>query len=290
MLGDTKIRRVARVTKLPQATVLGAWITLLCLASDSPERGKLKYGEEVWIEFEDILGETGLDGQDLQDLLYSFRKLSMIRMEEGRIEILNWDRRQVNSLGTSTERVRKFRKRKKADETQMKLDETRYPPPSIRGDETADETKSNKNETGELDIELDIEGEKERARAHTRASNTPLKEGEGEDDAIIWQVIELEELFLELTGGSLPSDPERRAADYFKPLNQLLIRTGWDSEIALELLKRHRANMIKAGYSPYKAGAVVPQILAALDGKILDEESGGEWLDEVVNLEEVTDE
>lgn len=98
---------------------------------------------------------------------------------------------------------------------------------------------------------------------HQTTSTTPP---ETDDDAIR-AVMHLEDYWTELTGGNLPNQFNRRADDYFKPLNQLLLQVQWDTERAKQLLKDARRQMLAEGYTPVRAAAVMPRIYAILDAE-----------------------
>jgi hypothetical protein len=80
---DRKIRKFSAQQKW-------AWVVLLCLASESKQRG-LILGED-----EDVLSEDcGFDcAQDFQYFLDKLRQQGMIEHIEGGIKVVRWDKRQ----------------------------------------------------------------------------------------------------------------------------------------------------------------------------------------------------
>lgn len=110
-LNDRKIQRVCLVTKQPKALVIGVWTTILALASDSPERGKLLISEDVPITLDEILMECGIDDPTIVN---AFEDLGMIYVENETFHVTNWNGRQFAS-DDSTARVRKHRAKKKAE-------------------------------------------------------------------------------------------------------------------------------------------------------------------------------
>ena len=111
ILSDRKIVRICRITSQPKVIVVGLWITLLALANDSPERGKLLLTKEIPYTTDDIAAESELPKEDVIKLLDAFRGMSMINGKKV-IEISNWKKRQFKS-DDSSERVRKHRERQK---------------------------------------------------------------------------------------------------------------------------------------------------------------------------------
>ena len=117
-LDDRKIARAVRLSGQPKACVLGVWLTLLCLANESPERGRLMISDDIWMDEDEILAETGLDPVAFGKIASAFQQLGMLNIGAG-YELPNWDKRQFPS-DNSTERVRRHRAKKrkaKQDET-----------------------------------------------------------------------------------------------------------------------------------------------------------------------------
>ncbi len=112
LLTDRKIERVCRMTQQPKALVVGTWVTLLCLANDSPQRGTLLVSEEMPVTDDELGYETGLDPVTLGKLLNAFMDCNMLSKASA-YTITNWDARQFDS-DNSTARVRRHRARKRA--------------------------------------------------------------------------------------------------------------------------------------------------------------------------------
>lgn len=111
ILSDRKIIRICRITNQPKVIVVGLWITILALANDSPERGKLLLTKEIPYTTDDIVAESELPKEDVIKLLDAFRGMSMINGKKV-IEVSNWKKRQFKS-DDSSERVRKHREQQK---------------------------------------------------------------------------------------------------------------------------------------------------------------------------------
>jgi DnaD/phage-associated family protein len=111
-LNDRKMSRAVRISGQPKATVMGVWLVLLCLANDSPERGKLMLGEDLWLEEDEIMAETGLDMVTFGKIISAFQQLNMLAVGRG-YELPNWGKRQYKSDNSSA-RVAAYRERKKA--------------------------------------------------------------------------------------------------------------------------------------------------------------------------------
>jgi hypothetical protein len=114
-LNDRKMARAVRISGQPKAVVLGVWLVLLCLANDSPERGRLMLGEDLWLEEDEILAETGLDPVTYGKVIGAFQQLNMVAVGRG-YELPNWDKRQYKSDNSSA-RVAAWRERKRAEES-----------------------------------------------------------------------------------------------------------------------------------------------------------------------------
>jgi len=110
ILTDRKINRICKKTGQTQALVIGVWICLLALASDSPRRGLLLLAEDMPYTIDDIEDETGLPPEVLGQLLDEFRRHSMISGTTT-IQIINWSKRQYKSDNV-TERVQRHREKR----------------------------------------------------------------------------------------------------------------------------------------------------------------------------------
>lgn len=117
ILDDRKLKRITRTTRNPKALVLGTWVTLLALASQSDNRGRLEISAGMPYEFDDLIDETGLEPESLQAILEAMISQELVTYDREALtyEITNWDERQFES-DSSTERTRKYRARKKQDQ------------------------------------------------------------------------------------------------------------------------------------------------------------------------------
>lgn len=107
ILDDRKIERVCKMTSNPKATVIGVWVTLLALANDSPDRGRLCITLDIPVSMGDLCSETGLPQEELYPIIEAFHDLGMLNGDET-MAIKNWDKRQFRS-DSSTDRVRRYR-------------------------------------------------------------------------------------------------------------------------------------------------------------------------------------
>jgi DnaD/phage-associated family protein len=110
-LSDRKVARAVRISGQPKAVVMGVWLILLCLANDSPERGKLMLGDDMWLEEDEIVAETGLDMVTFGKVISAFQQLNMLAVGRG-YELPNWSKRQYKSDNSSA-RVAAYRERKR---------------------------------------------------------------------------------------------------------------------------------------------------------------------------------
>jgi len=108
---DRKITRVCISTGQPKAVVLGVWVTLLAMASESPERGVLLISDDMPITFEEIVFECGVLSEIVASVLEAFQRMNMLAVDEETFHITNWNNRQFDS-DNSTSRVKRYRQRK----------------------------------------------------------------------------------------------------------------------------------------------------------------------------------
>ena len=111
-LSDPKIERLNPVERC-------CWITLMCLASNSTEEGRIEY-----LTTESLLNKSGVQydpynpelWESSLSVLKKFENMKMVDLyEDGTIIIKNWNKRQERNL-TSAERVAKHRAKKKEEE------------------------------------------------------------------------------------------------------------------------------------------------------------------------------
>jgi len=114
-LDDLKMERVASIASVQKALVLGAWVGLLSLASDSPERGKLLISPGMPLVIDEMAKKIGIDADTLQGIICALEILEMAHWDNNdTLIIANWEPRQPNS-DHSRERVRKHREQKQCD-------------------------------------------------------------------------------------------------------------------------------------------------------------------------------
>lgn len=107
----TEIKRDRKLRRLPVAH-RWVWVVLMALAKESPSEGRLLLSEDLPITVEDIADEAAIDTEEVEQAIERFKEQNMIHEEDGVYVLTNWDDRQFVS-DTSTERVRKYRQRKK---------------------------------------------------------------------------------------------------------------------------------------------------------------------------------
>lgn len=115
VLSDRKIQRICRVTNQPKALVVGVWATILAMASDAPDRGKLLISDGIAITIDDISIETGLGLEQCEALVSAFIGANMVHQSDGVFIVTQWDSRQYKS-DTSNDRVSKYRDKKRDEE------------------------------------------------------------------------------------------------------------------------------------------------------------------------------
>lgn len=158
-LHDPKIRRLSTRERY-------IWVGLLCLAAESPKRGKLYLTASLPMNLNDITNALCLTEADCTQeekvsngivtnvvlhvtdvALQRFAELEMIKKDEGGkvvfpIEILNWEKRQ----GTDTpdavrERVAKFREKKKLKPSNGNVTEVKHESNALDIDKEGDKDK-----------------------------------------------------------------------------------------------------------------------------------------------------
>lgn len=114
---DRKIDRICRSLQQSKALIIGAWAILMSIGSESPIRGVLLLTEDIPFKDDDLADELGLDMESTKAILAQFERFQMIHRDNGVIYLTNWDKRQFAS-DDSAERVRRYRERQKAEESQ----------------------------------------------------------------------------------------------------------------------------------------------------------------------------
>jgi hypothetical protein len=115
-MSDIKLRRVARLTGESPATVLGIWVILLSIASDSPERGLLLLSAGNPATIEDIEDVAGCNVSETLLKLIETGLVTECTTDYGKVLCIPaWEKRQFES-DTSTKRVQELRKRRKGTE------------------------------------------------------------------------------------------------------------------------------------------------------------------------------
>lgn len=92
------------------------WVTCLCIASASEERGALRFGD-VTVTFQDLSQIAGVTSQDGEQAVKNLLERGMLNLgDDGVLRVTNWDKRQYPS-DSSAERTRKYREKKKENVT-----------------------------------------------------------------------------------------------------------------------------------------------------------------------------
>jgi len=117
ILTERKIERIGRMTHLPRVVIRGAWMTILAMANDSPERGCLKWTDDLWITEAELRDDLEMEPDEFSPLLDAFVKMQMVtRHNGGGLSCTNFDKRQFKS-DSSTPRVQAWREKQRAQET-----------------------------------------------------------------------------------------------------------------------------------------------------------------------------
>jgi len=110
MLHDRKLARVSRREQIPKTTLLGIWVSLLCIANDSPIRGTLMIGEDLPMTMPEIADELEISESDLSNIWNTLIAVGMIEFHDECFCIASWDKRQFKS-DSSNERVKRYREK-----------------------------------------------------------------------------------------------------------------------------------------------------------------------------------
>lgn len=112
LANERKIVMIARLIGWSKSQTIGAWTIMLCMANDSPERGKLLIAPGVPCTKADIASEIEITPEQYEPLDIELSRLGMIIWNDGVCSITNWNQRQHKS-DDPYERVTKFRENEK---------------------------------------------------------------------------------------------------------------------------------------------------------------------------------
>ena len=221
------------------------YIALMILAKELGDEGYLP-------AVEDMAWRMREDAKELEN---DISQLAMKELAEWDIEKDCWflpGFAEMQRPTPAAERMKAYRERLK----QQEKDDS-------KGDLPILEEKEEEKRRSELDIYID--------RSVTVVTKSNNKVTDMTDEQLVNLVFEVQEFWFDQTGGTRPADEVRYRQEYFKPLNQLLVRCGWDTGKARELLKNKREEWLKNGWGPRKADSVVTSIISDLDRAGLDE-------------------
>ena len=92
-----------------------AWIVILCLASESPERGRLLLKDGLPLTVEDIADAAHIPVDEAQSAINTFLEQGMLLEDDGAWLVAKWGERQYEA--SSAERTRRWREKRKSDVT-----------------------------------------------------------------------------------------------------------------------------------------------------------------------------
>lgn len=112
----TEIRRDPKLRRLP-VSYRWVWITILCIARESPRPGWLLLRRDMPAQPADIADEANVPQEDAVRALELFKSSSyeMLVAEDGVLRVLNWGKRQYEN-DSSAERTRRYRRRKNSQD------------------------------------------------------------------------------------------------------------------------------------------------------------------------------
>jgi hypothetical protein len=113
VLTDRKLERIRQTTHLPRVVIRGAWLTIMAMANDSPERGYLLYAPDIPVSDDDLCDDLEMDRSDFNELMAAFARMRMVHRDTCTV-CTNFSKRQFKS-DNSTPRVQAHRARKRAE-------------------------------------------------------------------------------------------------------------------------------------------------------------------------------
>jgi hypothetical protein len=106
---DRKLRRLSPAQRW-------LWVVILTIAKESPKPGYLLLSEGVPVTIEDLADDAAIPLDEVKSGIEAFVAQRMLEQVDGVWRLVNWDKRQFSS-DSSTERVRKHRRKKQQNET-----------------------------------------------------------------------------------------------------------------------------------------------------------------------------
>ena len=108
---DRKLLMAAKDAGISKIEMVGAWSIILCLANDSPDRGKLLVTFLKRFNETDIGNELGTDTKKTKKIITALMRYEMLEQQpDGCLVAKKWAERQFGS-DNSTQRVKKHREK-----------------------------------------------------------------------------------------------------------------------------------------------------------------------------------
>ncbi len=104
-LGDPKIMSLTPCER-------SCWITLLALACNEEDSGRIKFITEDLLMLQSGIGKSSDEWTETVGVIKKFQKLGMITDDNGMITLSNWQKRQGTAL-SGYERLKRFRAKKR---------------------------------------------------------------------------------------------------------------------------------------------------------------------------------
>jgi len=198
---DRKIRRLSLAHRW-------LWVTILCLAKDSPEPGRLLLSRDVPVTADDLADSASVPLKQVESGLKALEEQRMVHWRNEVLIVTHWDDRQFTS-DDSNNRVKRHRDKKRNDDVTL---HNRYgndvvtpPETEYREQITDPETDQKKEEILTREIHV--------TRAETAASvATPEEHSSSSLDPVFGQVVKL----YESEGFGMLSDTVREQLDYLQ--------------------------------------------------------------------------
>ncbi len=112
MLHDPKLKRMTPAQRW-------VWVGLLCLASDSEDRGVLELAPGVAYELDDLALAMDVDAETVDTCLGHAAELGMLRRDGTKLIVVNWDKRQYDNPSDTPEQTRERQRKHRSRDVEQ---------------------------------------------------------------------------------------------------------------------------------------------------------------------------
>jgi hypothetical protein len=230
ILDDPKIYQL-------RPTLRWRFIECLLMAGEQRDSGYLPETDKMAWRLRD-------DPEKVETDLAELGEVGLLDLDNGCWHVRQFSKRQARQYSDNPDAVRqreyRERKRKEAKEKEDKI--------KIKD---VDEDMSHVTVTRDM--------------SHGNVTYGNNRQNQQNDPMIQPAITQLVSWWLQLVGGSLPSDTEVKRSKLFEPAGNLLRHLDGDMPRAKDLLKQKRTHMLEEGKTPKWLEAMVPYIVADRD-------------------------